>query len=244
MALAFTTLGSALAQNPAANSPPVSADLLKFTPKSGTKDGGYVYQLENRSTKQIDKIVLDLEFRDADGVIENRVPSTIQKRLAARAKSKEEADSFFMSEDTRKVTFFVREVTYADGKKWNAREAALAASKPGTLSFVGHDRPASVELVRFRPKSAPKGGVAWRLTNHSNKAIEAFVLDFTYRDGAGKAEKDFPLRVKLGDELAPGSTWEGFENDFLQPETSRGVDLKVRSLNFVGGEKWEAPKDK
>ena len=66
--------------------PPVTAELLSFTPKSPGKDGGFVYRLENRSTKTVAQIVLDMEFRDADGVLEKRVPSTLAKELRARAK--------------------------------------------------------------------------------------------------------------------------------------------------------------
>ena len=243
LAVLFIPCGLAAEKEAAAIGPPVTAELLTFTPKSSTKDGGFVYQLENRSNKAVTEIVLDLEFRDADGVIENRVPSTLAKTLPARAKTKEDDNGFFMSESTRKVSFVVQEVTYSDGTQWSAPGAALATSNQEKLSFVGHDKPASVELIRFRPKNvAPKGGVAWRLINHSNKAIEGFVLEFAYRDATGKIEKEVPLTVKGGPAIAPGGTREGSEDDFFLSDETRGVDLRVRSLDFVGGENWKAQK--
>ena len=234
--------GSYAAEKPTpAIAPPVTAELLSFTPKSPGKDGGFVYRLENRSTKTVAQIVLDMEFRDADGVLEKRVPSTLAKELRARAKTKEEEGGFFLTETVRKVSFVVQTITFADGTKWSARHAALAASAPGKLTFAGHETPASVELMRFRPKNeARNGGVAWRLMNHSNKAIEGFVLNFAYRDAAGKVEKEAPLTVRSGDGIAPNGTFEGSESEFFLGDGTRSVDLSVKSITFVGGEKWEA----
>ena len=228
-----------------ANSAPVSVQTLSVTPKASGKKGAFTYRLENRSKKPIAQIVMDMGFRDADGVLEKTVPFTRAQKLAAGAKDEEKSDDFFMNETTRKVTITVTAVTFADGTKWSAREAAIAAAAPGALTFSGHDAPASAEVIRFRPKTADrKGGIAWRVTNHSNKAIESFVLEITFFDAAGKTESKVPHSGTLGGDsvIAPGGTYEGLMDQFFMGDNTRSAKIGVKSLTFVSGEKWAAPK--
>jgi len=229
----------------ASNTAPVSVQTLTFTPKAAGKKGGFTYRFENRSKKAVAQIVMDMAFRDADGVLEKTVPFTRAQTLAPGAKEEEKSDDFFMSETTRNVTIAVKEVTFADGTKWSAREAAIAASAPGALAFSGHDAPVSVEVVRFRPKNPDKkGGVAWRLVNHSNKAIEVFVLEIAYFNAAGEKEKTVPHtgNVQGDSAIAPGSNYEGSLDEFFMSDKTRSVKLALKSLTFAGGEKWTAPK--
>ena len=227
------------------NAAPVSVQTLTFTPKAAGKKGGFTYRLENRSKKPIAQVVMDMGFRDADGVLEKTVPFTRAQNLAEGAKEEEKSDDFFMSETTRNVTIAVKDVTFADGTKWSAREAAIAAAAPGALAFPGRDAPASVEVIRFRPKNAEKkGGVAWRLANHSNKPIEVFLLEIAYLDAAGKLEKTVPHTGNVGGDsaIAPGSNYEGSLDEFFLSDKTRSVKLAIKSLTFAGGEKWTAPK--
>jgi hypothetical protein len=224
---------------------PVLVQTLSFTPKVAGKKGGFTYRLENRSKKPVTQIVMDMSFRDADGVLEKTVPFTRAQNLAPGAKEEEKSDDFFMSETTRNVTITIKDVTFADSTKWSARDAAIAAAAPGALAFPGHDTPASVEVIRFRPKNAEKnGGVAWRLVNHSNKAIEVFLLELAYLDSSGKLEKTVPHTGNVqGDSvIAPGSTYEGSLDEFFMSDKTRSVKLALKSLTFVGGEKWTAAK--
>src|SRR4029453_3285768 len=112
----------------ASNTAPVSVQTLTFTPKAAGKKGGFTYRFENRSKKAGAQIVMDMAFRDADGVLEKTVPFTRAQTLAPGAKEEEKSDDFFMSETTRNVTITVKDVTFADGTKWSAREAAIAAA--------------------------------------------------------------------------------------------------------------------
>ena len=238
-------LASAVESVVPANATPVSVQTLNFTPRAPGKKGGFTYRLENRSKKPVAQIVMDMGFRDADGVLEKTVPFTRSETLAPGAKQEEKSDDFFMGETTRNVTITVKEVTFADGTKWGAREAAIAAAAPGALAFAGHNMPASVEVIRFRPKNVDKsGGVAWRLVNHSNKAIEVFLLEIAYLDTAGKIEKTVPHtgNVQGDSAIAPGETYEGSLDEFFMSDKTRSVKLAIKSLTFAGGEKWTASK--
>jgi hypothetical protein len=247
VALCFSLIpvASAVESVVPANATPLSVQTLNFTPKAPGKKGSFTYRLENRSKKPVAQVVMDMGFRDADGVLEKKVPFTRSQTLAAGAKEEEKSDDFFMSETTRNVTITVKELTFADGTKWSAREAAIAAAAPGALAFAGHDAPASVEVIRFRPKNVDKrGGVAWRLVNHSNKGIEIFVLEIAYLDAAGKIEKTVPHtgNVQGDSAIAPGETYEGALDEFFMSDKTRSVKLAIKSLTFAGGEKWTAPK--
>jgi hypothetical protein len=226
-------------------SAPVSLEVLTVTPKAAGQKGGFTYRIASQSDKPIAKILLEMEFRDADGILEKSVPHTRQKDLAPGAKAEEKSDDFFMSEATRNVTLKLRDVEFGDGKKWSARETALAAAAPGPLSFAGHAAPAKVEVLRFRPKKGtPKGGVAWRLVNQSNKAIEAVVFDVAFMDDTGKVEKSVPHGNSRGGDLAigPGATLEGSMDAFFMTDKSTSARFTLKSLTFAGGEKWEAAK--
>jgi hypothetical protein len=71
----------------ASNTAPVSVQTLTFTPKAAGKKGGFTYRFENRSKKAVAQIVMDMAFRDADGVLEKTVPFT-RARLSRRARKR------------------------------------------------------------------------------------------------------------------------------------------------------------
>jgi len=136
---------------------PIGVEMLTFTPKAAGRKGGFTYRLENRTDKPLARFEFGAEYRDEDGVLEQTVPFSFQMEFAPHAKREEKSEgNIFMSEATRRVILVPRSVDFADGSQWNARKAAVAASAPGALNFDGYDAPATVEVIRFRPKGAGK----------------------------------------------------------------------------------------
>jgi len=239
-----------------AETAPVSAKTLGFAPKTAGQVGRVTYLFENRTSQPVTRIQVNVEYRDADEVLEKSVPYISELTLPPHAKTEQEHGDFFMSEMTRGVTLQVKEVEFADGSSWTP----FAAAAPGPLSFAGHSAPANAEVIRFRPNQAGKGSVAFRVINHSNKAINEFELEATYLDAAGKVVKALrPETGKLEDivphsqslgngmEIPPGGKYESdpFFNPFQADQISdqaRSVRIAVRALTFAGGEKWETTK--
>jgi len=220
---------------------PVSVKVQDFRSMAAGKKGGFTLVISNVSRKPVASLLLQMEYRDADGVRERDVPSTLGQTLPPNGTITEQNDDFFMLPTTRSVTVSVREVTFADGGEWSQLNAALAAAAPGPLSFAGQATPASVEVIRFRPNTAGQGNIAYRLINHSNKAIQEFELDVVCLDGTGKQLDRIPEGWSfLGPDLAigPGGSSEYSKDMPSMKAAARSGTFVVRSLTFAGGEKW------
>lgn len=80
-----------------------------------------------------------------------------------------------------------------------------------------------------------------RMFNFTDKDIVRISATLDYLDGSGKKLKDFPWGMG-GPTLLPAKATKVDEvGAFLPPETKK-VDVKVRSVDFKDGSKWEAPK--
>jgi hypothetical protein len=228
---------------------PVSVSVQNFRPKAAGEKGGFTLVITNRANQPAEWLDGRVEYRDADGVIEDDMPFLKPVTLPPNAFTKMEENDFFMRPSTRSVTVSVREVRFADGSKWDRSNAALAASDPGPLSFSGHAAPASAEVIRFDLNQLTQGKVNARLVNHSNKAIkefhfEMFTLDATgkktRREGYARHSLWFPFLDWL---IEPGGAYEFSQVfNFMDP-AARSATLVVRELTFADGQEWVPAKD-
>jgi len=225
---------------------PVSVKVQNFRPKATGKKGGFTILIENRARRPVARLLLREEYRDADGVLEKDVPSTIHETFPPNGTIPKENSDFFMLPTTRSVTVAVREVTFADGSEWSQLKSALAAAAPGPLSFPGHAAPASAEVIRFRPNQAKQGNVAARFVNHSNKAIQAFGLDMVCLDASGTKVDTVSAGWSFGSPdlaIVPGGVYEFSKDAPSMNEAARSATFVVRELTFAGGEKWVPAKE-
>ena len=224
---------------------PVSVKVQNFRPKAAGKKGGFTILMENRARKPVARLLLRMEYRDADGVMEKDVPNTIQETFPPNGTIQNENSDFFMLPTTRGVTVTVREVTFEDGSEWSQLNAALTAAAPGPLSFAGHAAPAGAEVIRFRPNSAKNGHIASRFVNHSNKAIQAFSLDMVCLDATGTKVDMVRAGWSFGSldlAIEPGGAYEFSQDVPSMNEAARSATFVVRGLTFAGGEKWAPAK--
>lgn len=220
---------------------PVSVKVENFRPKAAGEAGGFTLLIESRAAKPVVYLLLREEYRDADGVLEKDILNNMGLTVPPKGTIEWECPAFSMLPTSRSVTVSVRQVQFADGTTWTPLQAALAAADPGPLSYAGHTAPASAEVIRFRPNQAKQGNVVARLVNHSNKAIQAFLLDVICLDATGnRVDTDGVAMNFLGGEsgIEPGGAYE-FSRDLpSMSEAARSATLVVRELTFAGDEEW------
>lgn len=80
-----------------------------------------------------------------------------------------------------------------------------------------------------------------RMFNFTDKDVSRISATLDYLDGSGKKLKDFPWGMG-GPNLLPAKGTKVDEvGAFLPPET-KSVEVRVRSVDFKDGSKWEAKK--
>jgi hypothetical protein len=101
--------------------------------------------------------------------------------------------------------------------------------------------PVAFESVSVGPDKKGKDLEAKvRMFNFTDKDVVRISATLDYLDGTGKKLKDFPWGMG-GPNLLPAKGTKVDEvGAFLPPETKK-VDVKVRSVEFKDGSKWDAP---
>lgn len=119
-----------------------------------------------------------------------------------------------------------------------------------SLEFEGQ-APVSVEFRAFAANTNPDFPEAdFQLKNHSNKAVLGMNAKFIYRDANGKELKDFPHTLQGDFDFdghkpltQPGETREHRTVAFFRPEETSSISVKVESIEFTDGTRWEPQQD-
>jgi len=80
-----------------------------------------------------------------------------------------------------------------------------------------------------------------RMFNFTDKKVTRMSTTLDYLDAGGKKLKDFPWGMGGMSLLGPNEAKEETVGAFMPPETKK-VEVRLRSVEFGDGSKWENPK--